>query len=47
MDSVVSWLLLTIFSLYGVLRLFIAIINEAEAKKKNSELSWNDEEYYW
>lgn len=38
MDSIVSWMILTMFVSYGLIKFFVAAINE-----KHSDRNWNIE----
>lgn len=41
MDSVVSWLLITIVCFYAGIKIFITFVNEQEKRKRQSEYFWN------
>nr|DAI54393.1 MAG TPA: hypothetical protein [Caudoviricetes sp.] len=40
MDSVVSWLLITIICFYAGIKIFITFVNEQEKRKRQSEYFW-------
>lgn len=39
-DSIVAWLIVTLFTLWGMSWVLLACVNELEAKKRRSEYEW-------
>lgn len=40
MDSIAAWVLVLFFSIWGSAALFVAIVNECEARHERSEIEW-------
>lgn len=46
MDSVISWLIITAASLFGLARFFWFLIQENERRLDASERAWTEEGFY-